>query len=225
MGLERDFIESVKQGALEKVRESLGHHPELIDAKDENGVSAVTWSAYMGQKAVTDYLISRGVRVDFFEAATLGKLDVLEQCLEEDPSLATAHSQDGFSGLGLAAFFGHIEALRLLLQAGADPNAASRNKMRVTPLHSAVAQRDGKKAAEMTRLLLAQNANVNLAQDGGWTPLHQAAAHGQTEILTMLLQRNANVRAKSEDGKLPVDMAAERGHKESVELLQAAAKA
>jgi uncharacterized protein len=97
--------------------------------------------------------------------------------------------------------------------------------MRVTPLHSAVAHRDTKKAAEMAKLLLAQNANVNVAQHGGWTPLHQAAAHGQTEILTMLLQRNANVSAKSEDGRLPVDMAAEGGHKESVELLQAAAKA
>jgi uncharacterized protein len=224
MGLEQEFLAVVKQGALDKVKESLDHHPELIDAKDEKGVSAVTWSAYMGQKAVTDYLISRGVRLDFFEAATLGKLDVLEQCLKEDPSLAKAYSKDGFSGLGLAAFFGHVEALQLLLRAGGDPNAASKNKMRVTPLHSAVAHRDGTKAAEMTSLLLAQNANVNVAQDGGWTPLHQAAAHGQTEILTMLLQRNADVNAQSEDGRLPVDMAAEKGHKEAVEVLRAAAK-
>jgi ankyrin repeat protein len=79
--------------------------------------------------------------------------------------------------------------------------------MKVAPLHSAVANRDPQKSLELTRLLLRHGADVNLAQQGGWTPLHQAAAHGAREIVRMLLDAGADRRAISADGRTPAQMA------------------
>jgi ankyrin repeat protein len=42
--------------------------------------------------------------------------------LDEDASRANAFGDDGFHPLGLACFFGHVDAARLLLEHGADPN-------------------------------------------------------------------------------------------------------
>jgi ankyrin repeat protein len=62
-------------------------------------------------------------------------------------------------------------------------------------------------------------AEVNIAQEGGWTPLHQAAAHGQIEIIKLLLEHKANVNSKSDDGSTPLQMAQNKGYSEAAELL------
>ena len=50
-------------------------------------------------------------------------------------------SADGFTALHLAAFFGRPEAVRLLLDRGADPNRWATGEPPVQPLHSAVGRR------------------------------------------------------------------------------------
>lgn len=102
----------------------------------------------------------------------------MRAALSADASAAERCSPDGFTALGLAAFFGNAETARLQLDAGADPNFVSRNQMQVTPLHSAVANRNAEKAYDMATLLVERGGQVNVAQEGGWTPLQQAAAHG-----------------------------------------------
>lgn len=51
--------------------------------------------------------------------------------------------------------------------------------------------------------LLARNANVNLANNQGNTPLHQAE---DVEILRLLLERGADVHAKNKEGQTPLDI-------------------
>ena len=217
------FLEAVKQGVLDKVRAMLDEQPELVNAKDEKGISAALWASYRGHKEIAAFLVSKGANLNIFEAATVGSADLVQKYVKNDPSLALAFAPDGFTALGLASFFGNADVVSLLIKAGADPNTVSKNSMRVTPLHSAVANRDGAKALELTKMLLANNAKVNVAQEGGWTPLHQAAAHGQIEVLKALLQHGADINAKSTDGQLPVDMAIQGGHQEAAALLQQAA--
>ncbi|MFC3918361.1 ankyrin repeat domain-containing protein [Deinococcus metalli] len=77
-----------------------------------------------------------------------------------------AVSPDGFTPLGLASFFGRAEAAQVLLEAGADVHAVSRNPMQVQPLHSAVA---GNHEA-LARVLVAAGADVNAEQADGFTP-------------------------------------------------------
>jgi len=216
------FLESVKAGSFEKVRSMLDEQSELVNAKDEKGISAAVWASYRGHKEIAAFLVSRGADLNIFEAATVGNADLVQKYVKKDPSLARSFAPDGFTALGLAAFFGNTDIADLLLKAGADPNTVSQNPMRVTPLHSAVANRDASKALELTKILLANNANVNVAQEGGWTPLHQAAAHGQVEVLKALLQRGADTNARSADNQLPIDMAVKGGHQEAVTILKQA---
>ena len=76
------------------------------------------------------------------------------------------------------------EALRMLLEAGADVNA--RDKWGCTPLYKAA----GGDIAT-TRMLLEAGADVN-ARYGDRTPLHEAADRGNVAATRMLLEAGAN---------------------------------
>lgn len=201
-----ELFEAIKGGDLEKVRAMVDRDPKLVDA-ESNGVAAVMFAVYNRQQPIVDLLMQRGPKIDFFQAAALNKVDVMERMLKENPQLAREFSKDGFTALGLASFFGSTQAAELLLKNKADPNDVSKNSMKVAPIHSAAANRDPQKSLELTTLLLRHGAKVNIAQEGGWTPLHQAAAHGAKEIVRMLLDRGADRRAISTDGRTPAQMA------------------
>ena len=82
---------------------------------------------YRGDQAGVDELLVHDPKLDVFEAAALGRTERLRELLDEEPSLANAFGDDGFHPLGLACFFGHLEAARLLLERGAAVNALSTN--------------------------------------------------------------------------------------------------
>lgn len=213
-------VELLRRGDLERVEALLRAEPDLVDAR-QNGVSLLLWTLYLGQPRLTEAFVRRRVSLDFFEAAALGRLERLEELLRAEPSLAKAHAPDGFSALGLAAFFQRPEAVRLLIQRGAEVNAPSRNALQVTPLHSAVARR----SHESIRWLLAAGADVNARQQGGLTPLHGAAFEGDLELARLLVQRGADVNARDDREQTPLDLARQRGHAELIAWFEAGARA
>lgn len=151
---------------------------------------------------------------EFFDAIRAGDLARVELLLGADPLLTDAVSDDGVSPLGLAASSGQPEVLEFLLKSGADPNAAPRDEMGVTPLHLAVAHQQPEKSLQMATALLLSGADPNVQQHGGWTPLHEAAALGRAKILVLLLDHGANPNAVTADGKTPGQKAREAGHRE-----------
>jgi ankyrin repeat protein len=68
-------------------------------------------------------------------------------------------------------------------------------------------------------LLLENDAPADVRQEGGWTPLHEAAQIGDLEMVRDLLQHRADPQARNNDGKTPADMAAAKGHEEILKLL------
>src|SRR5215218_10755903 len=105
-------------------------------------MSELLQAVYRGDRARVDGLLAGEPELDVFEAAAVGRTDRLRELLDEDPGLANAWAEDGFQPLGLASFFGHLEAARLLVERGAEANSASRNDFNVMPLHSAAATGD-----------------------------------------------------------------------------------
>ncbi len=89
-----------------------------------------------------------------FAAAITGDSVELETLLSGNRSLASALSPDGWTPLHLAAHFGKLDAVRILLNKGAPVNARSTNAMQNTPLHAAAAGR----AAEVAKLLIDHGA-------------------------------------------------------------------
>lgn len=125
--------------------------------------------------------------------------EVLLRREAEDSSV----SLSGSSTLHKAAYIGLPEAVNVILNDGADPNA--RDKYGEAPLHKAV--RRGHE--NVVALLLNNGADVNAADVFGLTSLHWAAMTGHTEITDKLLDHGADPDHLSEflDYLSPEDLA------------------
>jgi ankyrin repeat protein len=210
------ILNAVETGDLRSVAMLLNQDPALVNAHNDRGDSAILLAAYHGHGAIQDLLQIRGAEMDVFAASAVGEFGRVREVLSEDPELAFAYSHDGFTALHLAAYFGHVEIVGLLLDRHADPNAIGQNQSLVRPLHSAVA-RSQQAAAE---LLLKRGADPNARQSGGVTPLHSAAQKGQDIIVRLLLAGGAQVDARTDDGKTALDVARDGGHEEVVHMLR-----
>jgi uncharacterized protein len=203
------FFNLIRTGQTAEVAAAAEEDPSLIASRDAQGVSAFLWSIYNRQPLIRDFLLTRLSELDIFEASALGDCLRVEPLLRQDAMLVHATSADGWAPLHLAAAFGGFHATTLLLAHGAHVHRFSRNPMHNQPLHACIALgRD----CETVRLLIAQGADVNMAQAGGYTPLHQAAAAGLEELTRILLEAGADPARPCHQGKMPVDYARERGH-------------
>ena len=213
-----EFIEAVKRGDREAVERMLASDPELVSARDEQGVSAVLLSHYYGKGEVSRALLARGPALDIFEAATAGDADRVRALVAKDPALANAWSTDGFFPLGLAVFFKRPAVARILLEHGANPRMASK-PAGFTPLHSAVADDAGTDVQDLVRMLLDAGADPNARSASGGTALHTAAFTGNVPVTKMLLAAGADAQVRDGTGWLPLDRARDKGHAEVAALL------
>lgn len=78
--------------------------------------------------------------------------------------------------LCLASRLGNNDIVMLLLQAGADVNAATKDLY--TPLH--IAAKEGQE--DVVTILLDQNADKTLQTKKGFTPIHLAAKYGNLSV-------------------------------------------
>ena len=93
----------------------------------------------------------------------------------------------GTSALHLAAQFGLVELIKLLLDRGVDVNLRTNNKFGVSPLQDAALE--GQTAA--VELLLGRGADVNQISSDGYTPLDDAVSKTRTEIIEILKRQGA----------------------------------
>lgn len=214
---EEQFLNAVSVGKDVDVRRMLEEKPELAMAKDKRGISALMLAIY-GQRAsaVNAILARRKDDLSVFEASALGRDDILRPLLQRDRTLSAEFAPDGFTALHLASYFGHPSAQNLLIHAGADINAYSRNNLHASPLQSAAAASQ----LDAARVLLTNGANPNCRGEGGYSPLHEAAATGQLELVRLLLQYKADVTAKADDGKTPADVATQKKESAVLDLLK-----
>lgn len=183
-------------------RTVLADQPELATIR-HHGASLVRRAAYAELSGLVDDVLDVGVDLDVFDVATVGREDLLVDLLDEDPSRRDARSDDGFTPLHLASYSGQVKVTEVLLNRGADCDAASTNEMAVRPINSAAAR-----AHEVVvHLLLDHGADVDATMAGGFSPLHAAAHNGQTSMVRLLLDRGADPNVRTDGGLTPGDLA------------------
>jgi ankyrin repeat protein len=126
--------------------------------------------------------------LDIFEAAAVGSHPRVAELLRADAAFAQAWTDDGFTALHLACFFGTPDAALDLLEAGADPNVASRNEMGVRPINCAAA---GREPFDTVRLLLDRGAAIDGRQASGHSALDEALTRGEQQLIDLLTIRGA----------------------------------
>lgn len=162
-------------------------------------------------------LVEADPSLAIFAAAIMGQTAEVERLIAGNRSLVSMLSEDGWTPLHLAAFFGKTDTARTLLNKGAQANARSTNAMANTPLHAAAAGRH----AEVAKLLLDHGASANARQHGGWTPLHAAAQNGDLEMAAALIAAGADVHTRAENNQMALDLALTKGQQEMVDFLEA----
>ncbi|HZC07439.1 MAG TPA: ankyrin repeat domain-containing protein [Ktedonobacterales bacterium] len=210
------FFQAIEAGDRAQVERLLAVQPALVNSRNASGVSATLFSLYYREPEIAELLANAGAEMSVFEAAALGRVEKLAELLATDPTQANAVASDGFAPLGLAAFFGQPDAARTLLDHGANPNVASQNAMRVTPLHSAVAAQ----RLDISEDLLRRGADVNASQADDFTPLHEAAQNGQVPMIELLLAHGADLTARKSDGQTALDVAEAAGQDAAAALLR-----
>jgi ankyrin repeat protein len=156
-------------------------------------------AAYRKRVDLIDALLEAGPKLDVFECAAVGDTEAITEILEEKPGLVGAIARDGYTALHLAAFFGHFETMRRLIDRGAEVNAIATNPSQVQPLHSACAGGN----LDCVASLLRRGANPNARQQKGFTALHAAAQQANGPMVQILLDFDADPTLANEAGQKP----------------------
>jgi RNA polymerase sigma factor (sigma-70 family) len=206
-----EILRAAWHGDSERVKSLLLRNPRLRHGRDFMGNTALILAANNGHQELAALLREAGAPVDHHEAAAIGDTEHVRSILDRSPELLDSFSAEGFTALGLAAHFGHLDTMRLLLDRGADVNVVSRHPIGATPLIGALFGR----RVEAAKILIERGADVRRGRGGkgwpraGWTPLHYAAAFGFPDLVSLLLERGASVDARDDSGATPLDVARE----------------
>ena len=217
MGTEDDLLAAVQKDDANRVRSILDADPLLLRMRTPNGTLVLT-AVYHGATESVRILLERTPEdaLTLPEAAATGHARRLKTILGQSQARVSTPNSEGFTPLGLAAFFGHLEAVKVLLESGAEVNLRAPSRFANTALDAAVAGDH----ADVVRALLAAHADPNARSEGNYTPLHKAAAHGNAEIVRLLLDAGADPQATRDGGSRPIDDARENGHAAVVALLE-----
>ena len=131
-----------------------------------------------------------------------------------EPNPADFH---GITPLMLAAEYGHLNIIQLLMNLTENPNAPRNDGL--TPIHCAAYAG----CLEIVRLLMNSTTNPNAPNNDGYTPIHHAATKGHLEIVRLLMTTTTIPNAPSNStGLTPIHIAAMKGHINVIQLLMTA---
>ncbi|MFV0506728.1 MAG: ankyrin repeat domain-containing protein [Bacteroidales bacterium] len=136
----------------------------------------------------------------FFQAAFDGDTAIINEYLKTVD--VNSRDQDSTTALMYAAFNGHLDLAKHLLEKGADVKLV--NKLDRSALMFAATS----PSAEMVQLLIDKGADVNLGdKEENWTPYLMAAAEGLIKNMDVLEEAGADIMAKDVDGETALDFA------------------
>ncbi|KAI1873884.1 uncharacterized protein JN550_003153 [Neoarthrinium moseri] len=236
---------AAQAGQCAVVEELLTHRPDLEAREMRTWQTPLFAASVKGYHDIASLLLANGARVDAQDRD--GRTPLLAMAINpnfksmEMASLLVDHGANleakdriGRTPLLWAATNRNYDLAQTLLEKGANVSAVN-NRGR-TALHLTVDGSNGGRTAdqasmpkrpreEMLQLLLQHGADANVASDGGWRPLHNAAQKGLTSIVQVLLNAGADINATLSNGMTALHWAAFNGFEEVSQLIWSYAEA
>lgn len=185
--------EAAREGRARELREILAADGSQAAATDKYGLTALHWASDRGHAEAARTLLAAGADANAVErrlfkrrplhfAALGGAEEVARALLKSEGLDVGAVDYRGAAALHGAAHAGATGVVRLLLDAGADARAATRDGL--TALH--VAAREGREQAALE--LLRRDPGLRGALDGeGRSAAQVAQAAGHAQLARLLL--------------------------------------
>lgn len=200
------IIKLIRKHDLAQVETYLEKVPSAMHTKDHFGQTALFWAASGENPKIVELLLEKKALVNvsnkfgytpLMRAMTHGRIDVGEMLLEQQADL-THEDKFRCNALFMAAGGGHLEACEWLLKAPQIQAVVDKGDIdNCTALLSASKGGHG----DVCRLLLRLEAEVNVTDESGRSPLLFALATDDVDLAVTLMGAQADVNAEDEDGK------------------------
>jgi ankyrin repeat protein len=211
-----DVFELVAKGDTAEIKAALAADPAVAMTRNAAGASLLAFAAYYRKPEAIAAVRAALPIIDPYEAIIIGEKATVEAAIAVGWD-ANARSPDGFTPLGLAAFFDRRDIFDLLLPQTRDVNEQATNSQKVAAIHAASAVRN----IGMVEQLLRAGADPNLVQADSFTPFHTAAHHGDGALAGLLLLFGGDPRIKNAKGHDAIALARAAGHEWLAERLEA----
>jgi ankyrin repeat protein len=197
--LNEELINNAVIGDLAKVK-SLIRMGADINAKDENGNTALMMSSLEGHLEIVKFLVSKGADVN--ETDNNGSTPLIEtsslevvKFLVSKGADVNARNESGYTALLLNSVLETPETIKILeflVSKGADVNTADNSGS--TPLIES--SKNG--SLEIVKFLVSKSADVNKADNSGSTPLIKSSENGHLNIVKFLVSKGADIHAQED---------------------------
>lgn len=221
------FAEDIWQAAETGNSEKISYYALLgtdMNQMDENGLCPLAYAVLSNRYSAAETLLENGASPDVLVdsshtllhiAAANDSTKMMKLLVENGAETAYLNLQDenGQTALHAAARDGFFEVAALLIELGANVNAA--DDWGDTPLHLASSSGE----FEIVELLLTNSAIVDFVDSKGDTPLFEAIRSENLEIVSTLVSMGADVNFENNCGYSPLEIAIQKNNAAIAEYL------
>jgi uncharacterized protein len=227
---------AARVGDADSARVLIGAGAKANDVMPKTGLTPLIIAAATGRTQVAALLLDKGANPDAVAADGFTPLhyaaknkEAVEmvsallrhganpdvRLIQKKPTVAASGIVlQGATPLALAAEMNNLDAVKVLVEGGADPSIPTARN--TTPLMLAAgagtdlarprSPEERAMALQTLRFLVERGADVNAAGEFGWTALHAAAYQGLNDVIEFLAAHGANLDAKDGFGQTPLSI-------------------